>query len=157
VTFTANVKDNATDLSVLLFNQWTEATQKWKDLEEFPGYQVSDFGLVRNPDGELLQLHRAARNAGLYVRLGKTTRLVHKLVLLAFVGPGIKPRHKDGNKLDNRLSNLCYGEPRHSQAGKRCRNNHELVGGNVEFWGKNRICVACREGKPPNRELPEIL
>lgn len=131
---------------------------EWVSVPGFTGYEVSDQGHVRNKNGKLLRQHPAARNAGFYVRLGKTTRLVHKLVLLAFRGPS-KQRitHINGNKLDNRLSNLCYGEPRHRHVGKRCSKNHLLVGENVEFRGVNRICVACREGKPPNRELPEIL
>lgn len=41
------------------------------------------------------------------------TRLVHALVMLAFVGPPLADQpwinHKDGNKQNNRLSNLEYG------------------------------------------------
>lgn len=143
---------------MLLFKEWTEAAQKWSNLTEFPGYQVSDHGLVRNKNGDLLKLHFATRQAGFYVRLGKTTRLVHKLVLLAFIGPS-KARiiHNNGNKSDNRLSNLCYGEQGHKSVGKRCRKNHLLVGVNVERLGSSRICVACRNGEPPVRELPEFI
>jgi hypothetical protein len=44
-----------------------------------------------------------------------TTYQVHSLVMLAFVGPrpyGNEVRHLNGNKLDNRLENLCYGTVR---------------------------------------------
>jgi len=37
---------------------------------------------------------------------------VHRMVLLAFVGPapeGMKCRHLNGNPKDNRLENLCWG------------------------------------------------
>lgn len=39
-------------------------------------------------------------------------RRIHRLLLLAFVGPkpdGLVTRHLNGNPLDNRLENLCYG------------------------------------------------
>lgn len=139
-----------------------KSIQNWISIPGFPGHTISDDGYVRDSKGKLLKQHLAARDAGLYVNIGGTTRLVHKLMLLAFVGPdrGGREPHKNGNKLDNRLSNLSYGEQRHSEVNrpKRCSKNHELVGENVEFWGHNNpICVACREGKPPVRELPERL
>lgn len=50
------------------------------------------------------------------VRLGpkgnRVTWKVHKVVLTAFVGPrphGMEARHLNGNKLDNRLTNLVWG------------------------------------------------
>jgi hypothetical protein len=141
-----------------MFVDVTEATQKWAHIPGFPGYEVSDQGQVRNKNGRLLSQCLAARKAGFYVKLGKTTRLVHVLVMLAFRGPHpSRIAHLNGNKLDNRLSNLCYGEPGHKYLG-RCSKGHDLVGDNVEFWGRrNHICVACREGKPAVRELPEWI
>lgn len=43
---------------------------------------------------------------------GRTSYLVHRLVLEAFVGPcpaGMECRHENGSKADNRLSNLSWG------------------------------------------------
>lgn len=48
-------------------------------------------------------------------RGGRACRFVHRLVLEAFVGPcppGMQCRHLDGNSLNNRLSNLCWGTPK---------------------------------------------
>ena len=147
---------------MLTYGERMKSIQKWTSIPGYPGFTISDHGEVKDPKGKLLKQHLAARNAGVYVHLAGTTRMVHKLMLLAFVGLHKASRnpHRNGNKLDNRLSNLSYGEDNRSLVGnrpKRCSKNHALVGENVEFWGKNRICVACREGKPPNRELPEYI
>lgn len=44
---------------------------------------------------------------------------VHRLVLLAFVGPmplGEETRHLDGNAWNNQLSNLCYGTSKENKS-----------------------------------------
>lgn len=134
-----------------------KSAQNWKDIPGFPGYQVSDLGNVRRGDRPLRQ-HPAAKGGGVYVNLGKTTRLVHKLVLAVFVGPR-KGRitHRNGNRKDNRLTNLHYGQRRSGPVGGRCSKGHPLVGDNVIWWGRNRICVSCRDGKSAVSELPEFL
>jgi len=43
---------------------------------------------------------------------------VHRLVLLAFVGPcpaGMEARHLDGDPTNNRLPNLCWGTPKENK------------------------------------------
>lgn len=88
----------------------------WKDLKDFPRYQVSDSGFVRNKSGKMLAFNT---NSNGYTRVSLysgTTRkykqcLVHRLVLFTFE---IKPdgldfvNHKDGNKKNNTLSNLEF-------------------------------------------------
>ena len=98
----------------------------WRIVPEFPRYEASNFGRVRvKPDaidaigrkrysGHLLKQH--IRNMYLSVtprgESGKLyNRHVHRLVASAFLGPCEKGRqvnHKDGNKLNNRLTNLEY-------------------------------------------------
>ena len=96
----------------------------WKDIEGFPGYAVTDDGLVwantkwRGEQGYRL-LSRVPNGKGyLKVRLvspnGKrVNRAIHTLVAKAFLEP--KPsaahevRHKDGERTHNRVSNLCWG------------------------------------------------
>lgn len=83
----------------------------WKDIEGFPGYQVSDFGRVMNKDG--LIIHQQKRKKG-YVKVelwkdGESyTRDVHRLVAIAFLGihEGLDVNHINGKKDDNRLTNL---------------------------------------------------
>lgn len=58
--------------------------------------------------------HRKYPNVHIKYNYKGRTYLVHKLVLLAFVGPcppGQQCRHLDGNPWNNNLSNLCWGTP----------------------------------------------
>ena len=101
----------------------------WKDIGGFEKlYQVSDFGRVkslprrvRNRNGHALTKGRILtpgidkKRLRLYVNLYNknkpTTRLIHQLVLRAFVGPcpeGKEVAHWDGNPSNNRLGNLLY-------------------------------------------------
>jgi hypothetical protein len=71
-------------------------------------------GMESYQSGEWHQLKPAVTSSGYLAFAAKrTTFHVHKAVLLAFVGP--KPegcnecRHLDGNRLNNRLGNLCWG------------------------------------------------
>lgn len=143
-----------------------KSAQIWKDIPGFTGYQVSNDGIVRRGNRYIKQ-HKA-NGGGLYVNLGTTTRLVHKLVWIAFMGPPTgRIQHINGDRRDNRLSNLRCAPGRSKRTrphykkpayhGKRCSKGHELVGPNVARWGRNRICVACRNGVPPVTVLPERL
>ena len=103
----------------------------WRDVLGYEGmYQVSDEGRVRSLDREICQMSRwgtpyikkikgvmlrpGRMPAGhLSVSLGKNnSQCVHKLVLLAFVGPtpkGHECLHGNGDPSDNRLANLRWG------------------------------------------------
>ena len=104
--------------------------ETWKQVPDFPGYEVSDEGRVRSTrvsiKPRLLALShgkpgRAGRRferpeGSLHVSLrrdGQTfKRRVHRLVMEAFVGPrpdGLETRHIDGDHTNNHLSNLRYG------------------------------------------------
>jgi hypothetical protein len=106
----------------------------WKDVPGYEGqYQVSDHGRVRSLDRVILcagavkgiyPSHKKGRllrpgpiNSGhLSVVLGRGgTKLVHQLVLRAFVGPPPDKHegcHNNGNPADNRLENLRWGTRR---------------------------------------------
>lgn len=116
-------------------------TENWKQVPEFPGYEVSDQGRIRSywvrssasrmsvTPQRILKGTGATRDKRyLIVCLRKDgkghTRYVHDLVLLAFVGPkpdGLEACHYDDDKSNNVLSNLRY-DTRKANAADAVRN-----------------------------------
>jgi hypothetical protein len=110
-------------------------------------YEVSDLGRVRSLDrtivrsSKLGKLHSVPRRGGFlkpglnrrgyrYVNLRGGTRTIHRLVLQAFVGPapeGHEAAHWDGNRQNNKLSNLRWAT-RAANQGDRHRHGTALVG-----------------------------
>lgn len=89
-------------------------SERWRRIPAFPLYEVSSSGRVRRwVTGR--QLTTYPTNFGhLKVHCGRSGRdkLVHRLVLEAFVGPcpdGMECRHLNGDPSDNRLDNLAWG------------------------------------------------
>ena len=99
----------------------------WKDISNYEGiYQVSNLGRIKSLSREVIKAYGATHklserikkiNSDNYgyqvVRLhngkGKTFK-VHKLVANAFLGTpdGLEVNHIDGDKSNNRVSNLEY-------------------------------------------------
>lgn len=85
----------------------------WKDIPEYPGYQISSLGNVRsNKYGDWRLLKPALDGAGyliVYLRKDKKSIRfhVHRLVAQVFVnGNSSDVNHKNGTKTDNRAENL---------------------------------------------------
>lgn len=151
-------------------------TEEWRPV---PGwetlYEVSDRGAIRSLPrvtrggfsgtrrlkGKILSPVRAS-SGHLAIMLKDGDRVfragIHRIVMLAFVGPcpdGMEVCHNNGEPTDNRLSNLRYGSRSeniydmvehgsHWQAKKtHCPRNHPLSGANVKKSGNGRECLAC--------------
>jgi len=95
----------------------------WNDILGYVGYQASDKGrlkrleksrVLKNGKESILKeriLKPSKRKQGdLVVKVNGKTVMVHKFIALAFLGEsdGRDVRHKNGNKTDNRASNLEY-------------------------------------------------
>lgn len=86
----------------------------FKVINEFPSYQISNLGNLKNKRGELMVVGKRKSNSGyIQVRLyynGKYYyRYIHRLVALTFLPNPNNYRtinHINGNKTDNNVSNL---------------------------------------------------
>ena len=102
-------------------------TEVWKDIEGYPGYQVSNYGQVRSYNKVTSSARfekRMWKDRIIKQKIGKdkccrvslwangkeNTVLVHRLVANEFCGKNIKTNltvnHKDGNRLNNNADNL---------------------------------------------------
>ena len=165
--------------------------EHWRDIPRHPGYQASDHGRVRSLDrvveyrdgrrhhyrGKVLAPSRSDRAGRQVVNLPSGTRLVHQLVLEAFVGPrppGLQACHANDDPADNRLANLRWDTPsanrqdatrngRDHQANKtHCPLGHLLVAPNLVPSKRltQRDCLACdraRGNRRANADLPLLL
>jgi hypothetical protein len=97
--------------------------EEWRSIPEFSGYDVSSLGRVRSINrlcgnrpgitkGKLLKPFvnkRGYLEVNLYKNSKSTAKIIHRLVAQAFIpNDNNKPQvnHIDGNKLNNKVSNL---------------------------------------------------
>lgn len=96
-------------------------SEEWRPIPGLNNYKVSNLGRVKGLRVPLLK-PQLTRSGYLCVVIGKPQkpRLVHRLVMAAFhypvSGRSIQVNHIDGNKANNRLSNLEYVTPRENWA-----------------------------------------
>ena len=151
-------------------------TEDWRAVPGWEGlYEVSDQGRVRSLprvtrggfsgtrriSGKVLSpVYTVSGHVGVMLQDGERVFRsgIHRLVMLAFVGPcpeGMEVCHNNGIPDDNRLENLRYGtrseniydavkHRAHWQSKKtHCPRGHSLSGGNVKKSGNGRECLAC--------------
>ena len=119
--------------------------EQWRDVVGYEGYyQVSNLGrvksltrVVRHPNGGLRRLKsrylQLTPNARGYLRVGLSksgivrTLEIHRVVAGAFLGPcpeNQQVRHGPNGKLDNSVSNLCYGTKSEDALDRRRDGTH---------------------------------
>ena len=96
-----------------------DVVRRWLPLAEAEyqsRYEVSNFGEVRNVKTKRVLKPDSKKSGYLYVNLSnkgrQKKRYIHRLVLLAFVGPPLEGQevlHSDGDATNNRLENLRWG------------------------------------------------
>lgn len=124
---------------------------EWKQLRQFPLYEINELGDIRRisgasgtQPGRLIKHNYNSRGyaqVSLSEVAGRQISVqVHRLVALTFLGPPPKGRpwalHKDGNRKDPRISNVYWGSPNDNSADRERHGN--------------------RERKVPVADLPEI-
>ena len=84
----------------------------WKQVEALIGYEVSNFGELRNSAGRILKgsLDKDGYRVFRFPRkIGQKRYRLSRLVAEAFIGPcSLQVNHKDGTKKNNRVDNLEY-------------------------------------------------
>ena len=89
--------------------------EQWKDIPNYPDYQVSNLGQVKSFKNKSPRILKPTFNCYWRVNLSKEGRVykeaVHKLVAISFIGPQLNTlvRHLDGDVNNNCLTNLSYG------------------------------------------------
>jgi len=132
---------------------------EYRDIPGHPGYRVGSDGSVWTcrrqvslgggrgtraviGDEWRLMKFQTLRAGYPYVKLsGNIKQSVHRLVLLAFVGPcpeGMEACHENGDRTDNRLSNLRW-DTRMANSDDRTRHGTQVRG---ETCGKSKLTDA---------------
>jgi len=116
-----------------------EVKEEWKQINNFPNYEVSTLGNVRNnKTGRMLKL--TCKGGYLFTGLsqnsiGKTCP-VHRLVALAFIdNPENKPQvnHKDKNRSNNNVNNLEWSTASENNI-HRSTNVSQTTNQQVKIW-----------------------
>lgn len=103
------------------------ANEAWRP-SPIPRVEVSSLGRLRRTSvtGAILDVRTGSKQLNGYI--AHSGRLVHVMVLEAFVGPrpdGYHAAHEDGTRDNNRLSNLAWKTPAENAADRR---RHGTVG-----------------------------
>lgn len=103
------------EASARLAERNSEIGVEWRRIPGLGNYEVSSDGRIWNVRFSKLLSPSAMPDWYPRVTLGRKSKAVHQLVMLAFAGPcpkGMNINHRDGIKGNNRLENLEYVTPK---------------------------------------------
>ena len=126
--------------------QFNPDVEQWKEIPDFPGYEVSDQGRVRSywrhrqaiiePTPQRFMKPQVNHAGYLYVGINREgrryVRPIHLLVLEIFVGfrpQGYQACHNDGKRTHNYSYNLRWDTPKNNQA-DRVKHGTKNMGAN---------------------------
>lgn len=138
---------------------------EWRKVPGLP-VEASDLGEIRDLGAVHPRKTRKPNSGYLRVRVQGKTIKVHVLVAAAFHGPrpdGLETRHRNGDSLDNRPENLCYGThaenmtdlSEHFIHPTECANGHSMTEENTYRWGtwlKCRQCIRIADARYKERK-----
>lgn len=148
----------------------------WRPIPELAPYEVTSDGRTRNGTTGRVLVQRPTESGYLaiypIIEGSPKRKFVHRLVLLAFVGPplaGQMTRHLDGCKQNNHLSNLAWGTNSENQRDRvrhgkdpnasktHCKRGHEFTPENTYQRpnGRWRMCRTCQAARP-RAETPHV-
>lgn len=132
-----------------LLSYW-DRVEEWRPIDGWPAYQVSSFGRVRGPRVILSPASVGGYHVVSLVRDGETkNRRIHSLVVEAFIGPAPFPdaliAHNDGDRTNNRVSNLRWASATENQA-DRVRHGTRARGSDLKH------AKLCEDDIPAIRE-----
>ena len=86
---------------------------EWKEVKGFSDYEVSTEGTIRNKATKQIIAPHTNQNGYHILKVYREhkpyTKMVHRLVAVTFMGESdLEVNHIDGNKTNNRVSNLEY-------------------------------------------------
>jgi hypothetical protein len=135
--------------------------EEWRPIPGWPEYEVSNTGIVRlavdgyrKKSGHVLKpwLNRDRLQVELRAQGRRQKFFIHRLVVMAFIGPQPSPAHEvahwDGNTMNNNLANLRWATPAENAAD---RERH----GNTARGEKSGVTTLTEEDVATIRELCE--